>query len=47
MSLKKDWRKNKRDPLSLDIKETTKTIVKGAIIIGLGIPLISGLFGGD
>jgi len=40
-------KEKKRDPLDIDFKETTKAVVKGAIIIGLGIPLISGLFGGS
>jgi len=36
-----------KDPLKIDIKETGKALIKGAIIIGIGIPIVSGLFGGS
>jgi hypothetical protein len=36
--------KNFKDPLSSnDTKENVKTIVKGAIVLGIGIPLLVGL----
>ena len=37
------WGTDKKDPLKIDIKETSKTILKGAIAIGIGIPLLTGL----
>lgn len=40
--LKVEGNKNK-DPLDINIKETGKAIVKGAIVIAIGIPLILGL----
>lgn len=32
-----------KDPLAIDFKDTTKSLVQGAVIIGLGIPLVVGL----
>ncbi len=32
-----------KDPLAIDFKETTKTLVKGAIVIGVGIPIALGI----
>ena len=32
-----------KDPLAIDFKETTKTLVKGAVVIGIGIPIVLGL----
>lgn len=37
------WISSKKDPLSIDLKETTKSLVKGALVIGIGIPLLLGL----
>jgi len=34
-----------KDPLKIDFKDTTKTLVKGAVILGIGIPLVSSLAG--
>lgn len=36
-------KKKIKDPLTIDFKETTKTLVKGAIVIGIGIPMVLGL----
>lgn len=36
-------KKEFKDPLNLDIKETTKNVIKGVVILGIGIPLISSL----
>lgn len=33
----------KSDPLELDLAGTTKTLVGGAVAIGLGLPLISAI----
>lgn len=35
--------KNTKDPLKIDFKETTKDILKGAIVLAIGIPLLTGL----
>lgn len=35
--------KNTKDSLSIDIKETRKSIVKGAVTLAIGIPLLLGL----
>jgi len=32
-----------KDPLKIDFKDTTKTLIKGAVILGIGIPLVSSL----
>jgi len=32
-----------KDPLKINFKDTTKTLIKGAIVLGIGIPLVSGL----
>jgi len=40
----------KRDPLDIDIKETGKSIVKGVIVLAVGVPLLLGassLLGGS
>ena len=34
-----------KDPLKIDIKETTKDVVKGAIFLGIGIPILTSLAG--
>ena len=34
-----------KDPLKIDFKETTKTLIGGAIVLGVGIPLVSSLTG--
>ncbi len=39
-------RNGKKDPLDINLIETGKSLIVGAIIVGVGIPLISGLFGG-
>lgn len=39
-----------KDPLKIDIKETTKTIIGAGLLLGLGIPLVesvSKFFGGS
>jgi len=35
--------KNKKDPLKIDIKETTKKLIKGAVVLGIGIPIVTGI----
>lgn len=34
-----------KDPLKIDFKETTKTLIGGAVILGLGVPIVSSLTG--
>jgi len=33
----------KKDPLSINLKETTKSIVKGIVTLGIGIPILVGI----
>lgn len=35
--------KGRKDPLDIDFKETTKSIVKGVIFLGIGVPLLTGI----
>jgi hypothetical protein len=46
--MKEDFfgRKNKssrRDPLDFSFRDTAKTLVGGAIVLGIGIPLVTGI----
>jgi len=42
--MKKDsfWGSTKGDSLSIDLKETAKSVVKGVVVLGIGIPLLLG-----
>lgn len=37
------WKSDKKDPLSIDLKETTKAVVKGALVLGIGLPILLGV----
>lgn len=32
-----------KDPLKVNIKEVAKDVVKGAVVLGIGVPLLVGL----